>query len=92
MINLLFKIFFIFERKKECVNLNKYTPKPVIKTTSRYKCQLLSFVNMTKKNPTIVIMIPVWRRNILEKVFPKKYQTGVEIKVIKKYKINSGPA
>ena len=45
-----------------------------------------------KKNPTIVIIVPTWRRYIFEKVLPKKYQTGVDIKVIKKYRINSGPA
>ena len=49
-------------------------------------------VKITKKNPAIVIIVPIWRRYIFEKVLPKKYQTGVDTKVIKKYKINSGPA
>ncbi len=67
-------------------------PIPVINMTSKYICQLLLFVKITKRKPNIVRLVPNWRRNIFENFLPYKYQKGVDINVIKKYKINKYPA
>ena len=49
------------------------------------KTKRQKFVNATKKKPNIVKIVPNWSRYILENLFPKKYQSGVDIKVIVKY-------